>query len=339
MPQQPLDPVLNGFVGAVLFASLAAWCYALARWQRGPLLRYERRRPVPWGPAASVLVAFFVLMALSTWAATSARTKESSTPNVEGIVLGLVMYATMIAGVFVVLVVTSQATARDLGVPSTWRELVGDVWIGIVACLIALLPVHIVQIGLIYLFKLQDQPSGHELVKLVSEGEPDVLVMILAGVAAVVVAPFCEEIAFRLLFQGWLEKWEDLRIGWRGSLWAENAASGTAEEIVLGSAEAHDDRLPSEPTIENEAGLAGDPPRRSIAGLPYGAVPILVSSALFGLAHFGYGPEPVPLFVLGLVLGYVYHRTHRIVPSIVAHALFNALTMVVLWRIVFYGAK
>ena len=39
-----------------------------------------------------------------------------------------------------------------------------------------------------------------------------------------------------------------------------------------------------------------------------------------------------------LLLGYVYQRTHRIVPSIVAHGLFNLLTMLTLWRMVLTSA-
>ena len=79
------------------------------------------------------------------------------------------------------------------------------------------------------------------------------------------------------------------------------------------------------------------PPRKGVLGLPHGTFPIFVSALLFGLAHFGYGPEPVPIFMLGLALGFVYQRTHKIVPSIVAHSLFNLFTMVVLWRTIFYS--
>jgi membrane protease YdiL (CAAX protease family) len=69
----------------------------------------------------------------------------------------------------------------------------------------------------------------------------------------------------------------------------------------------------------------------------YGWFPITVSSAAFGLAHFGYGPEPIPLFLLALVLGFLYQRTHRIIPSIVAHGLFNMFSMIILWRTVYHG--
>jgi membrane protease YdiL (CAAX protease family) len=54
---------------------------------------------------------------------------------------------------------------------------------------------------------------------------------------------------------------------------------------------------------------------------------------LFSLAHFGFGPDPVALFVLALILGFLYQRTHRIVPCIVVHALFNALNLLILWLV------
>jgi membrane protease YdiL (CAAX protease family) len=51
---------------------------------------------------------------------------------------------------------------------------------------------------------------------------------------------------------------------------------------------------------------------------------------LFGLAHLGHGVSPLPLMLLGGVLGYLYRQTHRVVPSMVCHMLFNALTFVML---------
>jgi membrane protease YdiL (CAAX protease family) len=62
----------------------------------------------------------------------------------------------------------------------------------------------------------------------------------------------------------------------------------------------------------------------------------MVSATAFGLAHFGYGPEPIPLFLLALVLGFLYQRTHRIIPCIVTHSLFNLFSMIILWRMLYY---
>ena len=59
--------------------------------------------------------------------------------------------------------------------------------------------------------------------------------------------------------------------------------------------------------------------------------PILISSALFALAHWGNGPDPVPLFVFALGLGYVYQRTHRAWPCILIHMLLNGLSLSQLW--------
>lgn len=55
--------------------------------------------------------------------------------------------------------------------------------------------------------------------------------------------------------------------------------------------------------------------------------PILISAVLFGAAHWGQNVAPASLIILGLALGYLYSRTHRIVPSIVCHVLFNAFSL------------
>ncbi len=177
------------------------------------------------------------------------------------------------------------------------------------------------------------EPSDHPLVKLVMNGKPDVTVMLLAGFTAVVVAPLCEEITFRLLLQGWLEKWEVKRLRWRSEpaepLMSNDEAQMTNDEGIL----------PDDSPCDIRHATLSSPPARGIGGWPFGWLPITISAILFGLAHFGYGPEPIPLFFLGLILGYLYQRTHRIVPSIVAHAIFNLFTMIVLWRMVFYNAQ
>ncbi len=173
-----------------------------------------------------------------------------------------------------------------------------------------------------YLLFPQDESSGHPLVKMVMSGPPSVGIMLLAGLAAVVIAPICEEITFRLLLQGWIEKWEDTRRMSNVECRMSNEESQQSEDSS---------------SVIRHSSFADSPPSRGVAGLPHGWFPILMSSLLFGVAHVGYGPEPVPIFILGLVLGYVYQRTHRIVPGIVTHALFNLFTMVLLWRMMFHS--
>jgi membrane protease YdiL (CAAX protease family) len=222
----------------------------------------------------------------------------------------------------------SDATAADLGVDASAPHVDRDFKIGLLACLAAAVPVYGVQGLLLYLLS-RDDPSDHPLIELVTEGHPHVGLLLLAAIAAVIVAPICEEITYRLVLQGWLEKWEDEKLGWRTEP-PNDAARMTNDEPSFAGASAC--------SIGDSSLPAVDPPRRGIGGVPYGWMPVLISSTLFALAHYGYGPEPVPIFLLALVLGYVYQRTHRIIPCIVAHALFNLLTMLALWRMVFHAA-
>ena len=73
-------------------------------------------------------------------------------------------------------------------------------------------------------------------------------------------------------------------------------------------------------------------PRRS-------SLAILVSALVFALMHRSHGPDPIPLFLLAVALGYVFSRTGRVLPCIVAHALLNATTIATLAISIFYGLK
>lgn len=65
-----------------------------------------------------------------------------------------------------------------------------------------------------------------------------------------------------------------------------------------------------------------------------GAWPAIVFiGVLFGLAHFGVWPDPIPLSFLGIVLGLTMGRTHSLWAPIFFHAFFNA-TMLLLSLIV-----
>jgi hypothetical protein len=58
--------------------------------------------------------------------------------------------------------------------------------------------------------------------------------------------------------------------------------------------------------------------------------PILLSSAAFALAHYGQGLGWIPLFFFGIVCGYLARQTGSIVPGIVLHALFNAVSLIII---------
>jgi hypothetical protein len=54
---------------------------------------------------------------------------------------------------------------------------------------------------------------------------------------------------------------------------------------------------------------------------------IVLSSAIFALAHFDAWPAPIALFVLALFLGYLAHRTTSLLAPVVLHATFNGANL------------
>lgn len=61
------------------------------------------------------------------------------------------------------------------------------------------------------------------------------------------------------------------------------------------------------------------------------AAGIIASSLLFGLVHFPQLDAMLPLCGMGIVLGLLYELTGLLWPCILAHALFNARTLLWLW--------
>mgnify|MGYP005723841481 FL=1 len=57
---------------------------------------------------------------------------------------------------------------------------------------------------------------------------------------------------------------------------------------------------------------------------------VVVSAVCFGVAHLGHGLGWIPLIGFGLAAGYLVRRRGTILPSIVLHALFNGLSVVLL---------
>lgn len=57
------------------------------------------------------------------------------------------------------------------------------------------------------------------------------------------------------------------------------------------------------------------------------ALAILISATAFALAHQGQGLAYLPLLPLGLVLGFIAQRTGSIIPCMLLHSLFNAVSV------------
>jgi membrane protease YdiL (CAAX protease family) len=72
---------------------------------------------------------------------------------------------------------------------------------------------------------------------------------------------------------------------------------------------------------------------------PAALAAIFGSSMLFAVFHSSVWPTPIPLFFLGLGLGWLAYRTQSLVSSITVHFLFNSVACVVLALSVIYGEE
>jgi membrane protease YdiL (CAAX protease family) len=334
-----LTPIELAVMAAAAVASVSTLFYLFQRHIGGRhLVDYEPRRPVPWGWSMVLVVLALMVYGLASGLSVSeeniqaehtpaaaseldqdaapapSKAKEAPQDQQKFILtmLGIVLLQLALLGLLAIMLnLVWGADALDLGLPTSSAQFWRDVRIGVVACLAAMVPIYVVQFTLMTVSESQVE---HPLVEELRAGHTPQ--MLLAALFMVVVgAPLGEEFLFRLVLQGWLERCEDR---WLGVTDEQPVLEGdaTPDEVK--------ELLPEEP-----------PPARPAAGmlpiLPHGWLPIVVSSVFFGLAHLGHGVAPVPLVLFGIVLGYVYHRTHRLVPSITAHALFNGYSMLMLW--------
>jgi membrane protease YdiL (CAAX protease family) len=213
----------------------------------------------------------------------------------------------------------------------------------------------------------EQSEAAHPLTTLLPHHQPGIVLLVL--VLAVVVAPVTEEFVFRLVMQGWLEAAEMRsrrdRPGWRRGLplgagpivvvsslfgllhfhiagpeppWREVLVSMSAGAVGnlltfglgLGLLRWH-----AHATLED----LGIVPRELLSDLKLGlltfcAFSVPIYSAQLLLRHVlpqKIAPDPITVFLFALVWGALYLRTHRIMPSIVAHAALNAYSLAIGW--------
>lgn len=264
-------------------ASLCIWPVIVRVWWRdGSVLPYQPRRPVPWGPIGLGLAGFLLFMQISSRFFGGEAAEPTPQQTVTAVLLWAGIEIALSAAIVVVLVVGYRTTWTDFGLTKRVHDWVADATLGVLAALAALAPVYLVLMVLVRAFGERSQnPLLEELLE-----DPSGAMFLAAAVAAVLAAPVFEEIVYRLLIQGWLEK---ILVG---------------RDVV----EASEERATR-------------------------WTPIVISSVLFAAAHFGfeYGYSPIPLLLLALVLGYIYQRTHRILPCIVAHMTFNGTSLLLMW--------
>lgn len=316
--------------------SMAAWTAIERRYrQRRPLIEFEPRRPVPWRLLDLLTIVLFCLFAQVAAAglvqqATGGQFSlhearpgvvdpaavAEDTANIDSIRLTLIgsSVASLVGLAFGVAYIrlVVRGTWSDMGFQR--NKIARDASIGLIAFAAVSLPIFALQAALSYFF-----PTRHPIVEML-EAHREAPLFVLSIVSAVVIAPVVEEFLFRVLWQGWLE-----------SVWLRREQSSAADEAAA-------DQASEQPRSASPAAETGNPfqppPGDAAAGgsrPPLARGPIVISSLVFALMHWGHGPAPFALFWFSLALGYLYQRTHRIWPSIVAHASLNAFSLALLW--------
>lgn len=332
--------VILVIVVLLLAGSLMLWAAALARLRQGqPLLEREPHRRVNWG-LGDVIVAALAFLVPQIVAGVVLQ-------NAAGVSTGddrtindylLVMATSAVCMVLTVIIVWTWlrlrgASARDLGV--SWPDVARDIVLG-AAAFIMLAPIVF---GIQMVLVLIVGPTKHPFILLLQK-TPDLRLFLATSVNAVLLAPIVEELLFRGVLQGWLQSLrsgmsfdevligaerdgmtpppaprtesslESLAVADPANPYRAPALDGTSETLIV--AELVDTPAPS--------------PSRLVAWLP-----ILGSSVLFSLAHYSHGPDWVPLLVLAMGLGYLFQRTHRLVPCMTVHFLLNLTSMGLLY--------
>lgn len=266
-----LEAAFQFFFLLAIAASLGLWGGIVPRWRRGEAIwPYEPRTPAPWG-AVELLANFCLFFLLSSAIVGALAAQDAQTPEGLAQTFGAYALASTLTALACTLVTRygAHATWSDLGYD--FKPWLQDVRLGALAYLAFAPPVYLIQ-GLLTRWLPYKHPTLDDL-----QSQQSPLLYLAAALMVVAAVPWVEELVFRVLLQGWLE-----RIAGRGDTTQESPASGW---------------------------------------------PIVASAAAFALMHASHGPAPIPLFVLGLGLGYVYRQTHRLLPSVVMHGLFNGTSM------------
>ncbi|MGB0761928.1 MAG: lysostaphin resistance A-like protein [Rubripirellula sp.] len=179
---------------------------------------------------------------------------------------------------------------------------------------VMLLPPVLLVAGLVNLWVAEYE---HEVLNVLQQlGSPRVFAVLFFGTA--IVTPIAEEILFRGLIQGGLQRLADSIGGQVESMEAEMAVQQQSDSEANALMEADEGSGPRRETVGD--GSLG-------AWEPVSYWPVIAASAIFAFMHLGQGAAPIPLFLLSVGLGYLYRQTGSLLPCILVHMLLNGITL------------
>jgi len=348
VPEQ-IELVILVFL-VVAGGTVVSWLWQRG-WELGTLLPPQRSRAVPWGfgevlfaalssIALLVLVQMFLGLVLQFGLLDWLYGKEFAKLVLEGkgeeaklagarlmLWRQVIAVPLQVAAVLIVFRAVSDTRPYQLGL--TPHRLCPNTALGVMAWLAVTGAILVLSIAvqLFYEWALK-APDQHPFEQLTASGIAW-WEWCLLGVSAVVAAPITEELFFRGIVQPYLSRrWWGGQAGLVGALVFAILSRGASLQSAL---QDHDWRAAAwelQPVLF-VLGLAGVFEALRLRYRPEASA-IFGSAALFALAHAFAWPTPVPLFVLGLVLGWLAYRTQGLVAPIVLHSLFNSVAVVVL---------
>ncbi len=282
------------------------------------------------------------------------RAEPRKVTLVELMAIQAAINAFLIVALPLILRGTSGARLRDLGLTlEGWRQ---QVVVGVVAILLLMPLVYAAQGVAMRVLGPFDEQFQHPLQQMLQK-QFSVEVAVLALVSAAVLAPFFEEMMFRGIFQSWLINLLDRasgrshRPGFERSDSVQPISSQLESPPLESVSEIEDGRAPAfwtEDLAHEETDRhpsTEEWPRRHVEeSVPIQTLPepyppspvcvafaIVITSLIFAGLHAGQWPAPIPIFVLSLGLGFIYHRTGSVLAAICMHALFNGTSTLVLF--------
>jgi membrane protease YdiL (CAAX protease family) len=324
---------------------------------RASLVDWRPRRPVTWGLVDLVAIVFlFGLLALGVGQGLRQGIGLAAGTDIEDLTLGqrkILTIGNMAVSMLLLLICMPLIALRP---GTSWRDfgwslatLGRDVRLGLIGFVMLAPPVYAIQGVLVYFW----HESKHPLMEMF-KGTPDAAFFATLFAAAVVVAPLFEEMLFRVFLQGWLEKLASCRASvpevllGRFSVFDQQVPLGLTEQPVVAqlavASPKHPviagftDSNPHLPPTVDESLAKFEPALPAVSAddqpelrAPQAWLPIAISSVIFALLHMSHGPDWVALTFLAAGMGYLYQRTHSVIPSLVVHLCLNGLSMWGLW--------
>jgi membrane protease YdiL (CAAX protease family) len=310
--QQPIPGIFTGILLSFVSGFIFVWFFFAYRLHKGRsiLPRYEPRRAVPWNGWDLLVIVFFYVFLLSA-------------------IQGSIHFVKKISGG------SAQESQKQAERPAASDD------------------------------KDSKDTTVHPLAQLLKNKNPAIFVLCFS--VGVIVVPIFEEFFFRVLFTGWLfsverrcrRKWPDY-FKTRGLLPIHiTSAIFAALHFRTESPEAEETNLILAMSILGAASflvmafaVAWIVARNGASARDFGwdgrkwredlgtgilaffatALPIYVLQiALLECLPKEFAPDPIALYFFAVVLGGLYFRTNRILPSIIMHMLLNAGSLGLAW--------